>query len=154
MADSEVVKLLRSIDASLKQLARGTAAGPVVADDRDLDGKYGDPVVRFNPRDWLGESFKGRQFSECPAEFLDQLAQAFDYFAKKAEDSNEQYNGKPVAPFKRLDAARARGWAKRNRNGHANTTTGEMREPAGDESSNGAAPFEQSEWPDDSDIPF
>jgi hypothetical protein len=56
--------------------------------------------------------------SQCPAEFLDLLAGTFDYFAKQAEKNNETTSaGKPVAPYKRKDAARARGWAARKRNG-------------------------------------
>lgn len=112
------VDLLRSIDASLKTIARALvkAAPPEIADDRELDSQYGDPEVKFMPRDWTGDDYKGARMSECPAELLDMLAETFDYFARKAEANNEQTNsGKPVAPYKRKDAARARGWAKRNR---------------------------------------
>lgn len=118
---NEAITLLRSIDASLKALLRqqgGTEAAGDVADDRDLDGKYGDPEVKFNPRDWHGDSCKGLRMSECPAGFLDLLAGTFDYFAKQAEKNNETTSsGKAVAPYKRKDAARARGWAARKRAG-------------------------------------
>lgn len=120
MASNEALTLLRSIDASLKALLRqqGGAPGADVADDRDLDSQYGDPAVKFNPRDWHGDSCKGLTMSQCPTEFLDLLAGTFDYFAKKAEASNETTtSGKPVAPYKRKDAARARGWAARKRSG-------------------------------------
>jgi hypothetical protein len=134
----------------------GPAAGPEVADDRDLDGKYGNPVVKFHPRDWHGESMKGRAMSDCSAEFLEMLAGTFDYFAKKAEESGETAsNGRPVAPYKRRDAARARGWASRVRGGYVSTATGEMVDPPAAPSS-----FDDgSEWPPvaemtDSDIPF
>lgn len=85
----EVVELLRSIDGSLKwlvaaQRATLTATGPV-ADDRDLDGTYGDELVRFNPRDWTGESLKGARMSACPPDALDLLAAAYDYFAERNE---------------------------------------------------------------------
>jgi hypothetical protein len=47
------------------------------------------------------------------------VAERLDYFAGQAEASGElATNGKPAAQYKRLDAARARGWAKRNREGH------------------------------------
>lgn len=113
---------LKSIDGTLKALlalsrARTAKKAPEIASDADLDGKYGNPEVRFDPRDWPAESCKGLRMSECPADFLDMLAETFDYFAAKAEETNEQYNGKPVAPYKRKDAARARGWAKRIREG-------------------------------------
>lgn len=109
--------VLESIDNSLKQLlalVRPLAPKPV-ASDKELDGKYGDPKIHFDPKDWTGESFKGATMSECPSPFLDLLAETLDYFAEKAEATDERYNGKPVAPYKRADAARARGWSKRNR---------------------------------------
>jgi len=117
----ETLRLLQSIDASLKALLRQSAGGGgglEVADDRDLDSQYGDPQVKFNPRDWRGDSCKGLTMSQCPAEFLDLLAGTFEYFAKQAEANNEETaSGKPVALYKRKDAARARGWAKRIRGG-------------------------------------
>lgn len=123
----EAIDLLRSIDNSLKALIAAVqpllmqvrAAQPKpVASDRDLDGRYGDPVLKFTPRDWTGAPFKGRPFSECPPDLLDLVAQTFDYFATQAEQKNERANnGKPVADYKRADAARARGWARRIRDG-------------------------------------
>ncbi len=131
MSEADVLAVLRSIDASLKTLvSRSTTALPAttqsgpVAPDADLDGPYGNPPVKFNPRDWTGESCKGLTFSECPAEFLDMLAETFDYFAQKAEEKNEMTtSGKPVAPYKRKDAARARGWARRIRAGYKPPTS-------------------------------
>lgn len=121
---AEALDVLRSIDASLKKLVRlaerrqSAAAGPVIASDRELDGRYGNPVIKFDPRDWSGESFKGAHMSQCPAEYLDMVAETFDYFARTAEEKDERTErGKPVAEFKRADAARARGWAKRVREG-------------------------------------
>lgn len=117
----EAIALLRSIDASLKQLvAQQRVSQPKpIATDRDLDGKYGNPILKFLPRDWTGESFKGRRFSECPAPLLEMVAEMFDYFGDQAEAKNERANnGQPAAKYKRADAARARGWAKRVRDGH------------------------------------
>lgn len=119
-ASEETLILLRRIAVAVEKLASGGASSSgEVASDRDLDSQYGDPEVRLNkmPRDWTGPSYKGRKFSECPPELLDMLADMFEYFAKKAEESGETHNGKPVAPYKRKDAARARGWAKRIRDG-------------------------------------
>lgn len=123
----EAIEILLSIDRTLKAMlalaqqrtAATRAAQPKpVASDRDLDGKYGDPTLKFMPRDWAGASFKGRKFSECPADLLELAAETFDYFARKAEENNELTDkGKPVADYKRQDAARARGWAKRIRDG-------------------------------------
>lgn len=123
----DALDVLRSIDSTLKAMlalaqqrtAQARANGPkAVASDRDLDGAYGNPEIKFNPRDWAGASCKGRRMSECPPEFLALLAQTFDYFADQAEVKNERTEkGKPVADYKRADAARARGWAKRMREG-------------------------------------
>jgi hypothetical protein len=121
--DDKILTLLTSIDATLKQMLQLQAkgAGLAVATDKDLDGKYGNPLVKFKPRDWAGPSYVGKRFSDCPAEFLDIVAETFDYFAKTAEEKDERYNGKPVAPYKRADAARARGWALRIRSGKVST---------------------------------
>jgi hypothetical protein len=117
---AEALDILRSIDHSLKQLLKvfQKAQPKPVASDRDLDSQYGDPLLRFMPRDWTGGSYKGRRYSECPPDLLDLVADTMDYFAQKAEAANELTDrGKPVAEFKRADAARARGWAKRMRAG-------------------------------------
>lgn len=111
----ETLTLLRSIDASLKALLRSqgsqSAIPANVASDADLDGQYGNPEVRAkDPRDWTGEPMKGRRFSECPPDYLDMIAKRFDYFASKEEDPKK-------AGYSRKDAARARGWARRIRDG-------------------------------------
>lgn len=139
MADSDnALVMLASIDATLKAMlalaqqrtAQARALQPkTVASDRDLDGTYGNPTLKFMPRDWTGPSFKGRHFSECPPDLLDLAAETFEYFATQAEAKNEQTDkGKPVAGYKRADAARARGWAKRMRDGRHPTP---QTEPAG-----------------------
>jgi hypothetical protein len=122
MTDHEL-HILRAAKALIDTLLGASPASdngnaPERANDRDLDSKWGDPDVKFHPRDWKGEACKGRRMSECPPEFLDLLAGTFDYFAKKADETGETTNaGKPVAPYKRKDAARARGWAHRIRGG-------------------------------------
>lgn len=118
---TEAIDLLKSIDTSLKHLlALQAGSGQSAASDADLDNpKYGDPVIKAaDPRDWTGASQKGNRFSQCPPEYLDLLADRLDYFAEKAEKEGKlTSSGKPVAPFNRKDAARARGWAARLRNG-------------------------------------
>lgn len=138
--------LLRSIDSSLKQIlaARQSSAPKAVASDRELDGKYGNPVIKFAPRDWTGEDCKGRRMSECPAPFLEMLAETFDYFARKSDETGELTDrGKKVADYKRMDAARARGWAKRIRDGkHTPAPAGRAAAPA----------VTDSEWDDGAEI--
>ncbi len=118
----DVIETLKSIDATLKQLLalqRGSMP-PAIASDADLDGQFGDPIVRAkDPRDWTKESQLGKPFSECPAEYLDLVASRLDFFAEKAEaEGTLTTSGKPVAPYNRRDAARARGWAQRIRHGY------------------------------------
>lgn len=149
----ESIDLLKSIDASLKHLVRvmGANAPKPVADDRDLDSKYGDPELRFVPRDWTGADFKGYHFSQCPAELLDMVAETFDYFAGQAEAKNELTDkGKPVAQYKRLDAARARGWAKRVRDGKGRPVV----EPQPEAEPQHWADAGGFEPPADDDVPF
>lgn len=123
-ASEETLRLLRSIDDSLRRLVdlseRRSSGRPAaapeheVASDADLLGKYGDPVIKArDPRDWAGPSMKGRRLSECSAEYLDLLAKRYDFFAQKANDENDQKKLK----YARLDARRARGWAARIRAG-------------------------------------
>lgn len=115
----DAIALLRSIDTTLKAMLdiMRKRSPKAVASDADLDSKHGDPKVTFTPRDWSGSGFKNHRMSECPPEFLDMLAETLDYFAQRAEETNETYNDKPTAPYKRKDAARARGWANRMRDG-------------------------------------
>jgi hypothetical protein len=90
----------------------------------DLDGKHGNPIVKAkDPRDWSGETMRGRRFSECPPAYLDMLAERFDYFASREEDATKQ-------KYNLLDAQRALGWAARLRAGYvapepAQTTGGD-----------------------------
>ena len=96
--------------ASRGGTAKSPASGGAVTSDRDLDGKYGDPDIRFDPKKWDGASFKGRKFSAAPAAYLELLAEALDEIAAKTDDEK-------TAGYKRKDAERARGWARRNAGG-------------------------------------
>jgi hypothetical protein len=128
----ETLASLRSIDATLKAILlvlseqRGAAPGQM-APTVNLDGPHGDPVVKAkDPRDWAGDSQQGRKFSECPAEYLDLVADRLDYFAEREEDAKK-------AGYNRLDAARARGWAARKRAGWTPPVTpGRVDENAGE----------------------
>jgi hypothetical protein len=116
----ETIRLLRSIDGSLKSLL-ALQGGARQTERVDLDGPHGDPEVKAkDPRDWTGEPMKGRKFSECPADYLDMIAERFDYFAGKETDEKK-------AKYNRLDAARARGWAQRIRGGYVPAATPALR---------------------------
>ena len=110
----EVITELRKQTALLEQIALAlctNAPRSATVPDSLLSGQYGDPVVKAkDPRDWTGEPMKGRKFSECPPEYLDMLAERYDYFASKETDQVK--SGYAVK-----DAQRARGWAARLRAG-------------------------------------
>ena len=126
-----VMQRLAAVEARLAVLEAGGGArasvassstGGGVASDRDLDSEWGDPVVKKDPKRWIdggGDSYASCRMSQCPSDYLNALANLYDWQADKDEESNASYvnnAGKTVftAPFKRKDAARARGWAKRN----------------------------------------
>jgi hypothetical protein len=91
----------------------GSAGGDI---DADIDGPRGDPEVRFMPKRWTGPDCKGRPFSQCEPEFLDLLADAYEWFAQRDDESNAvDKNGGPKSKWSRLDAARARAWSARLR---------------------------------------
>lgn len=123
----DVIVTLRSIDASLKLLVSHLGAGARqatqtehagTASEADLDGKYGNEKIKFDPRDWTGDSFKGKLMSEAQPGYLDLLASAYDFFAEK-NDRTKEVTDKGVAKstYDRRTAARARGWAARLREG-------------------------------------
>lgn len=117
MATAEqALTALQSIDASLKRLVeiaeKRVATRESSAPKVDLDGPHGDPIVKAkDPRDWMGDPMQGRHFSECPAAYLDLVAERLDYFnVKETDEKKKGYNA--------LDAALARGWAARIRAGY------------------------------------
>lgn len=142
--ESLLQRLVGFASQSVKQAGASSGQG-AIAPDRDLDGKWGDPEVKAkDPRDWTGPTMKGRRFSECPPEYLDLVADRLEYFAEQAEaEGKTTSNGKPVAPFNRADAARARGWAKRIRTGEHIQST-----PPTDSA------WGENEAPSADDIPF
>jgi hypothetical protein len=99
---------------------RAPAAGPATegetADDADLDSEYGNPTIKFDPREryWTGPSFVGYHFSETAPDYLDAMAKYLDACAFMAAKESDEKNQKS-ARYKRKDAARARGWAARLR---------------------------------------
>jgi len=114
-ATEQTIALMTDMVATLKRIEKLlTASAPKdVASDQELDSQYGDEKIRFDPRNWKGQSCKGRTMSQCPAEFLDMLADGHDYFAQKNSSAGEDKKSR----YDRMSAARARGWAKRIRAG-------------------------------------
>ena len=77
--------------------------------DVDIHGPHGDPTVFNDPKKWEGASYKGKFFSQCPADYLKMLSGGLKFKAsKEAEDpAKAKYSRLTL-----LDAARALAWAK------------------------------------------
>lgn len=74
------------------------------------------------PKRWGGNDFTGSRFSDCPPELLDELAGLFDWMADKDDQAGaagevDAKGYRKDGKWKRLDAALARGWAQRIRQG-------------------------------------
>lgn len=85
-------------------------ASGLFAPDASLDRPNGNPKVKFAPRDWRGPNFVGKSFSQCSPEFLEVLAESLSWAADNPTEGKEKF-----ASYNRLDAARARSWARRIR---------------------------------------
>jgi single stranded DNA-binding protein len=115
-----------------------------LASDQDLDGAYGNPIVKFVPSRWGGEDFRGRRYSECTPEFLDVLASTLQWSADNPQEGKARF-----VEFNRKDAARARGWAARlRRNGT------DAQPQAAASSHRDAGDLEGGDAGSDDDIPF
>jgi hypothetical protein len=96
----------------------GTGKSVEVAADSDLDSQWGDPTINKDPPRWKGESYVGCSFSQTSPEYLDDLASFKDWSAAKSDEKGEvDKNNRPKSFYAKKDAARARGWAARLRNG-------------------------------------
>jgi hypothetical protein len=107
-------KAMRAAFADLKRRVEALErASGLYASDAELDDpKWGNPVVKFMPRDWTGGDMTGKTYSECPPEFLDVLAERMAWSAANPKEGKEKY-----AEYDRKNAARARSWARRLRAG-------------------------------------
>lgn len=128
---------LDRIESKLNELlavCRGQkSAPPAEAVRADIDGPHGDPSVRFVPKHWSGTDYKGAPYSTCEPAFLEMLADSLEYFAKKDDESGAvDKNGNPKSKWGRLDAARARAWAERNRQQPPRVQRGSVGEPDDD----------------------
>lgn len=114
---------LTSMEQRLQRIEESTATSPkarIITPRADIDDpKWGNPKVWRDPDIWFKEkrpSMKGKQYSECPPDYLDELARFNDWLAVKYEtEGKRDKNGKPVAWRSRVDAERARLWAARLR---------------------------------------
>jgi hypothetical protein len=118
----EVLTELRKQTALLERIA--AALAPQKTTSVDLDVPRDNPIIKAkDPRDWSGEPMTGRRFSECPPEYLDLLAERYDYFASREEDTKKKR-------YNELDATRSRAWAERLRSGWTAPVSAEQSEPS------------------------
>ena len=127
-ADPRFLAEMQAQTALLRQILAALVPAAVTVPDSMLDGPHGDTVIKAkDPRDWTGLPMGGKKFSECPPDYLDLLAERYDYFARKAKDrlndvgpdgdSVEIAKCEKDAKYAALYAKRARGWAARLRSG-------------------------------------
>ena len=106
------------VDAFLaKNAPRTTAGGPgvaagAVANDAELDSKFGDPTLKKSPPRHEGRDLAGLRYSQLTAPELECLIGFLDWKATK-NDTEEGDDAKKFAGYARKDAARARGWLAR-----------------------------------------
>src|SRR5438128_739999 len=81
MATPDAVAMLRSIDATLKQILQllQQAIPKPVADESELNNPKADEEIKVEPRDWVGKLYKGRHLSEAPPAFLELLARTYEW---------------------------------------------------------------------------
>ncbi len=124
-ASEETIALLKSIDASLKQLvaaSKTAAAAPVTvagaASEAELDGKFGDPEIKRDPKRWLGASMVGKRYSETTPDYLQCVADFKAWQAQKDDEAKAvDDKGRPKSHWAHKDRALALGWAARLRSG-------------------------------------
>lgn len=110
MIDEE--KLREAFAALQARVAYLERASGLFASDEEMRGPRADPEVRFSPKAWHGANHVGRHFSACEPDFLDVLAEALAWSADNPKPGKEKY-----ATYSRIDARRARTWARRLRSG-------------------------------------
>lgn len=108
MSEALLKELIAKVDALNAKINR--IAG--VAPEWKLDGEKGNPDIRFDPKAWRGESFKGMRFADASPDYLDILADAYEWSADNPKEGKEKY-----ADNDRRTAALARGWSERKRSG-------------------------------------
>jgi hypothetical protein len=127
-ASEETIELLKRIATATEKLVQlmqrpseselNHTRGGECASEQDLDGQYGDPELKKDPPRWKGQRYAPCRMSDTCPEYLDELASFYDWQAGKDDEAGKTAgNGKPSSSYKRRDAARARGWAKRLRAG-------------------------------------
>lgn len=130
-----------------------------IATPQELKGNFADKVVKKNPPKWKGEDFVGAKWSECSAEWLDEMAGFLEWKAGKdkllppEQQRHSPTSGKPYWLYDEQDARYMRGWAASKTKGDYSAKAREAAKaamPPDDTPRSVATPPP----PEDDDIPF
>lgn len=112
---NEAVELLREISGALRiVLARLPEPRIEPASDAELDGQYGNPILKVSPRGAGLRETKGLRMDECTVEELRALAGVFASFAQRNDAALAlDAKGRPKSSWDRGSASLALGWAAR-----------------------------------------
>ena len=116
--EAGMLRLFRRMDAI-------EHAADLFVSDEELDGPKGSPKIRFDPKGFPGEKFKGKLASEATPIFLDAYSKTLMWFSENPKPldqglSEREYDEalkkqEKSAKFDKLDAKRCRSWARRKR---------------------------------------
>jgi hypothetical protein len=114
---SELEAVVKVIQASIQAMAKASpkgggsqTSGIEPGNDKLLDGPYGDPEVKYDPKFWKGDSMVGKRFSQCPSSYLEATANYFGWRMKKLQEEGAEEKKVNYAKF---DAMKALGWKRR-----------------------------------------
>lgn len=126
-ADRAFTAFMRIETLLLHTLATMRGAGArAVADEADAAGQYGNVKIKFSPKAWRGENYKGSLSADCPSAFLDLYADTIEAMAlrtmSKAGDRDDEKK-LTYARYDLRDAALVRRWAILNKGKPAKVPT-------------------------------
>jgi len=119
MTDS--IDKINELEARISKLEKAAMAASIKAAVDEvfpfvkLDEEWADKQIKIQPRSWKGESMVGKKMSECPSDFLQELASYLQYMGSRDRMSPTpkcNANGKPYWEYTLFDAKLARTWAK------------------------------------------
>lgn len=114
---------------ALKQppVSRPAGDDAAVASDTELDGEWGDPVLKKSPPRWKGRDLASKRYSQLTEEELDCVIGFLEWkrdknreevaAAVKSGDAAAQAKAEKGVMYAVKDAARARGWLRRLKQG-------------------------------------
>jgi hypothetical protein len=110
--DRRVERLAQHLGADRPAGAANSGTGGRVATAAAIRGKYGDPEIGKDPPRWEGEAIAPAYASQCPPDYLEAVADFFDWKADNPRPGKEKF-----APRERERAGYCRRWAIEIREG-------------------------------------